>query len=358
MREYVVFKIKCKKDLKCEAVYEKIKTNLKFNNSLFALQNLDFNRLGPESQRIYEEISLNKYSYKKVLPHLKNSSYYNPERDDRQMISNLDERWEWSNTHNTQQLNKHDLEELITFYDKLKTSATATRIIGFDEIEWNGKKVRQGTYGFKKADCTYNLGQNYLSNSLIIGKTYSDKVYTAYLSCEKIFVGVDIIQELIDFLGEKVLEISYFAPECDRERDEWEQTATNAKNRFDKAISDLGNLPLKVIAPQSTTIESSKINIRKYIKNYLCTDGWEIRSALHDEWPTIVYRTKGDNDICLSIISGHNGHHLQSIVYYRSKKFVLADHILALSFNEISEDDLEKYFYNATLIRDYLYNAL
>ena len=358
MREYMVLEVKCKKDLQIQEIYKYIEKKAKYNHNFFAFQNLHFDSLNKECKQLYEQIGLDCFRYKKVLEHLAKRADYNPDRDDRQMISNVDSRWEWNNEKETRALGEQELELLIAFCEKLKKGAAATFIVGLDEIEWDGKKSSKGTYGYQKADCTYGLGKNYLSNSITLGRLYADKAYTAYISCEKHFREHSIINEIIDFLGEIKTESVHFAPENEEERKEWETAQQMAEAKFRMTLSGLDSLPLKLIEKRRITDSSCKINIGKYIKTHLCKNGWETRKAFPDEHPTIIHKCKGNADVCLSILSGHNGHHLQAIVYYRSPQFLFANHIYALSYNEISADDVEIYFQNVEIVRDYLYESL
>lgn len=358
MKEYIVSEIRCKKNLKISEIYSYVKDKVKYNSNLFAFQNIKLDSISGECKRIYNELNLDKYAYKKVLEHIAKTPYYNPERDDRRMVSNLNSIWNWCNESINTPLGVEDFESLVKFSDKLKSFDVSTLMLGLDEIEWGGSKVGKGSYGYKKADCTYGLGKNYLSNSLIVGRVGGDKTYTAYVSCESIFYELDIVKEIIDFLGEKISEVTCFAPECDAEREEWNVTAKDADNKFKAAMDGFNELALETIDKSGTADEKQKINIKKYINKYLCSDGWEVRKALADESPTVVHKMKQESDICISVVSGHNGHHLQALVYYRSKKFMFCEHIYALNVNSISESEIEKYFRNCVTIKNYLYDVL
>ena len=357
MKEYIVLELKCRKNITLSEIYLKIKETFSFNQNFFAIQNLKSDRISKENKRRYDELNLQQFEYIKVLEHLKNSPYYDPDRDDRRMLSNADDRWEWNNPQFSTSLCENDFIKLIQFCDNLKALDVSSLVIGIDEIEWGGEKVSKGTYGYKKANCTYALGNNYLSNSVMIGRTHENKDYTVYLSCEIQFRKLDIVEKFIYFLGDLINETTHFAPENDEERAEWEIISKNANEKFQNAICELENLDLKPIENKDCTQEK-KINIKKYITKYLCNDGWNIQKALADEWPTTICKDKEDTSIHLSVISAHNGHHLQSIVYYRSKQFVYSEHIYRLSYNAVSEQDIEQYFLNAQMIRDYLYKLL
>ena len=357
MKEYIVLNVKCKKGLSATDIYSYVKQRVKYNSNFFAFQNIYFSYLSKGTKALYDKLNLDDFAYIKVLEHLAKSQHYNPERDDRRMVSNMDSRWRWYNERVNDTLEEEQLALLASFCDKLKGLSFSTLIFGLDEIEWGGTKVGRGTYGFAKADCTYQLGNNYLSNSVTVGRSYSDKVYIVNISLEKQFQGLAVIEDLVAFLGEKVYETTYFAPENDEERSEWEQTAQEAKTRFEQAIAGAGNLPLTHFT-ENTRDETPKIDVRKLIKKYLCNDGWEMRKAHWDEYPTIIHKAKDNTEICMSIVSGHNGHHLQHIVCYRSKMFRFAEHIRPLYSLYISEENMDKQFQNIRMVRDYLYEVL
>jgi hypothetical protein len=367
MKEYVVFKIKCKSGLGISEIYDKIKQTVKFNSNFFELNELYQFRPNIIKPKIYEEINLGKYAFVKALEHLKKNTYYSPERDDRRLISNLDARWALANENENEPLNEDDFSKLIEFCDELSSTDILTLMLGFDEIEWNGNKVEKGTYGYEKAKSTFDLGKNYLSNSIIIGRTGADlgKRYTVYLSCEKNFKDLGVVNEIVDFLGEIKEENYYFAPENSMEREEWTRAYECASFKFENAVLELEKLNLEKITKKELSLDeqlfiekNEKVNVRKHIKNYLCTDGWEIRKTLADECPIKVSKDKSDETISISIVSGHNGHHLQALLYYRSKKFLFTKHIHDLHCNMLLESSCEKYFENVKIIRDYLYEVL
>lgn len=358
MKEYIVLEIKCKEGISLLEVYSNIKSKVSYNSNLFAFQNLNLNKLSKKSYDIYNRLNLCKYEYKIVLDHLLNTSYYNPEQHDMRMISNLDENWSWHNDKIHEPLSANDFEDLFALGDSLKALDVSTFILGFDQIEWGGNKVDIGTYGYEKADGTYGLGKNYLSNSLIIGRTYENKSYTVYLSLEKRFRNLDIINQITDFLGKIISEEVYFAPENKEERDEWTLKAKEARQKFENAIRNLQNLTL--ISPQNmySWDPKKKINVNSYIKKYLCVNGWQKRSAHTYETPTIICKNKQDNEIAFSIVSGRNGQNLQVLVQYSSKEFLISENLHNLSLFSSNEEDTEIFFKNVILVRDYLFESL
>ncbi len=358
MKEYIVLEIKCKDGMSLLDVYFNIKSTVSYNSNIFAFQNLNLNKISKKSYDIYDRLNLCKYEYKIVLDHLLNTSYYNPEQHDRRMISNLDENWNWYNEKINEPLSENDFKDLFVLGDSLKTLDVSTFVLGFDQIEWGENKVDIGTYGYEKADGTYSLGKNYLSNSLIIGRTYEDKSYTAYLSLEKRFRNLDIINQITGYLGKIISEEVYFAPENKEEREEWNLKAKEAKQKFENAISGLQNL--KLIAPNNmySWDPKKKINVKSYIKKHLCVNGWQQRPARSYEIPTIICKNKQDKEIAFSIVSGRNGQNLQVLIQYSSKEFMISENLHKLSLFSSDEEDTEIFFKNLVLVRDYLFESL
>ena len=237
MKEYIVLEIRSKKGINLLDVYSIIKNSVVYNSNLFAIQNLNVMNLSKKSYDLYGKLNLCKFSYKIVLEHLLNTSYYNPEQHDIRMISNLGASWNRSNEDINESLSDQDFRELIVLCDSLRAMDISSLIIGFDQIEWGGEPVCKGTYGFEKADCTYNLGRNYLSNSVVIGRTYEGKQYTAFISCEKRFRDLDIIDKVATSLGEIAGQELYFAPENEGERTEWDNVYEKEKLKFE-AVTD------------------------------------------------------------------------------------------------------------------------
>jgi hypothetical protein len=197
------------------------------------------------------------------------------------MISNLDKCWEWHNEHTNESLSQDDFHDLMSFIDTLKAHDFASLVVGFDNIKWGEEQVNNGTYGYEKADGAYGLGRNYLSNSLIIGKTAENKSYTAYVSLEKRFRDLDIINQITESLGKIISEEVYFAPENKEEREEWNLKANEAKQKFDNAPDmpnpSIANLWLKLSDEQAQSLSEilaalpkqfTKNEFLGYVKGY------------------------------------------------------------------------------------------
>lgn len=359
MKEYVVIEIQCKKELTFFDVYSLLKSNVSYQGNLFAFQNIRLDKLRAQARETYDRLLLDKFAYRIVLDHLVNTSYYNPELHDLRMVSNLDSCWKWCNEQINESLPDNDFKDLLTFSDSLKAQDVMTVVAGFDQIEWDGSPVGKGTYGFEKADGFYGLGKNYLSNSVVVGRTHENRPYTAFLSCEKRFRNLEVIDQIVESLGKKKYEEIYFAPENESERAEWILKVGAAKRRFDDAIAGLQSLPLEKIE-HSFTIDSprNKINTKNYIKKYLCTDGWCTRPARSDECPTVIYKAKNDNEIAFSIVSGNMVQNLQVLIYYRSREFLLSENLHDLHVLSVNEQNIDAFFRNVVQVRDYFYDGL
>ena len=355
MKEYSIIKIACEKGIKIADIYSKIKDNVKINSNFFEFQNL-FSYSNKKNEIILNEIGIDRYAYTKVLPHLVQSKFYEPERDDRKMLSNLDDRWEWSNPNINDPLSEEDFSKLVNFCDSLSVSSLSTMILGFDEIEWDGTKPEKGTYGYNKAKSTYDFGENYLSNSVIIARDYEVKKYTVIISCEKRFRELEVIGNLIEFLGKIQLEKNYFAPETNFERAEWEKLKSEKWTLYNSMFENIDSLPLQDITRQFGD-NKRKVNIKEYIKNYLCTDGWDFRKKNADELGMKISIDKGDTCISMCVISRHNGHHLQVFLKYDNEKFCFSKS-LKQTLDAEDEEEIKKYFQNLKIIKDHMYNSL
>lgn len=356
MTEYTVLKIQCEKDMTIADICKKVTDRVSYNRNLFSIQDLHPQIMRPSNLALYNSLGLERFAYTFVPEHIKQREYYDPAKDDRHMLSNLDNNWEWGNPSMHESLSEEELTQLITFLDKLKALDLSTMVLGLDEIEWDGTPVGKGTYGYEKADGLYGFGDNYLSNAVLLGRDHKNKNYTVHISCEKRFRELPIIQELADSLGKIKHEVNYFAPEDEEERQEWEKIAAQAKTRFEAALAGLSSLPLEKYEEMGTAGYSKKIDIKKYVKEYLCTDGWKLRKALPDEWSTIVCKEKGDATVSIGVSPYHNGHQVQTGVYYRSKMFKFAENLGYIT--DAHEDQIEIFFRDAKIVRDYLYEVL
>lgn len=291
---------------------------------------------------------------------MKNSQFYDPKRDDRKLFSNLDNNWAWNNEKVTESVSNSKFEELLVFGDKLKKYDASTIMFGIDEIAWDGQKPGHGTYGFEKAESVYSGGENYLSNSIIIFRTYESLQYSVHLCCEKRFRQLEIISTIIDFIGKLKCEKQYFAPENEAERAEWNSVYAEAEIKFNTMKAELENMIHKfphTFEDRLMIKFDNKVNVRKYIKKYLCTEGWEIKKNLYNEGGTKICKDKGESVISIIIFSLEGGHYLQTLIKYESIRFSFGINT-SYSCTLPQEDDVCKYLENIKILRDSVYDML
>lgn len=366
MREFVVTEIRCEKGIKATEICNKVLEKVKYNRLFFELTDLlnEPERLSKKQKERLAELDLEKYAIVRVYEHIKkNPEYYNydPKEHDRHILSNLNDAWYWYNETENDSLDESKFRDVVAFGDTVG-SHVSTVMYGIDEIEWGGKPVSPGTYGYKKAKELYNGGDNYLSNSVIVSKIpYEGKPFKVYVSCEKEYRDLEIVEEMISSLGKKIGEKTYFAPENEEERHEWEETYREAEERF-KTVNDviknyLNSLP-KGFEPKPYTFKSKvQINMRKCITKHLCGNGWEILNKGEIAPGTYVGKRKGDRRIYVNIDSLHRGHYVQSQLKYDSPKYYFCE-TLPYAFVLESEQDVCEFLKNIRLAMERAYELL
>lgn len=356
MKEYTILEIKCDKSLTFSEIHSIIDGKVKHNRNLFSIMGLQPERMTKDNLALFESLEMDRFAYKFTLEHRVGKPDYNPQIDDRHLFSNLDENWKWHNPQVNDSVSDEFMERLTAFLDKVNANAMSTQVVVFDEIEWGGTPVGKGAYGYRKADATYLWPMNYLSNAVVVGRTYQSKTCSAYISCETIFRKLPVVQELAESLGKIKKEFTYYAPEDDAERELWDKEKAEAEAKFKSAVAGFENLRLEDHVKIGTAGTSRKIDVKKYIKTYLCTDGWKIEKPLPEDWSLVVRKRKGDASIGIGIDSRHNGHALQMIVCYKSRSFLFSEHVEYIS--DAHEDQIEICIRNGQKIRDYFYEVL
>ena len=360
MKEYIVIKIECPKEKKSTEIYQKINKTLKFNRTFFEFCDLFKYRdhVSAKKQEEFEALNLQRFSHIKILEHLAKSPHYQPERDDRKLISNLDSSWEWGHEDAEKSIDHSLFEKILAFSDRLKLTDVITMLFGIDEIEWDGYAVGNGTYGYEKAKSASYGGENYLSNSIIISRIpHENKPYTVYLSCEKQFRNLDVINNVAQAIGAIKSEKHFFAPESEDERVDWNYAYRDAELKFNAMKTEFSkiavNLPNKLKDHKELWKFDDKINVRKNIKKYLCTNGWEIRTNDADRAGIIISKHKKDDVISVAIVSQHNGHYLQMLIYYDNIKYTFGWNP-GYSYTLLHEKDICMYLENIKFIRDFI----
>lgn len=356
MKEYTILEIKCDKNLAFSDIYSIMNGKVKHNRNLFSIMGLEPERMTKGNRALFESLEMDRFAYKITLEHRVGKPDYNPKIDDRHLFSNLDENWRWHNPQVNESISDEFMVRLIAFLDNVKANTMSTQVVVFDEIEWGGAPVSKGTYGFRKADGTYLWPLNYLSNAVVVGRTYQGKACSAYISCETKFRKLPVVQELAESLGKIKKEFTYYAPDDDAEREAWNKEMAEAEAKFKSAVAGFKNLRLEDHVKIGTAGTSRKIDVKKYIKTYLCTDGWKIEKPLPENWSLVVSKRKGDASIGIGIDLRHNGHAVQMIVCYRSRSFLFSEHVEYIS--DAHEDQIEICIRNGQKIRDYFYEVL
>ena len=253
MREYTVVEVGCFKELTPADVYRIVEGSLPFHNPLFEIFGLFKYKPSVTKSLIkrYEELGLNIYYQRIPNRNMQDKDYYEPEKHDYFLNSNLDASWEFSNPAKFERLEKSYFCDIVAFCAKLTSTQYSTYMLGFDEIEWDGKPVRGGTYGHKKAESVFKGGSNYLSNSLFISKiAYENKPLKAYISFEEKYKESGKIRDIIGQLGKEKGRQTYFAPESNEEREQLENSFRHFQNAIKQFKSDIGiiseRLPYKL----------------------------------------------------------------------------------------------------------------
>lgn len=232
----------------------------------------------------------------------------------------------------------------------------------YDEISWNNESVLSGTYGFEKAKSRYNNGCNYLSNSIIIGKESYENICTIYISR----FAEDSIDSFVHAVEQRfgtVLETkSYFAPDDESERNEWARVYIKEKSAFDTMISGLPvfyrTLPFD-LGKYDTNKEQSPetINVKKIAKSIFIPKGWNLLKNNKSENGIHFERSFSNKVLRISIMPLHKGHHLQTLILYKSTMFYFTkqtNYAYILS----DSDEVEKYCHNVLNISDYIVEQL
>ncbi len=368
MKEYVVLELKCDKDLTIADIYAKVTKRVVHNRNSFFVDSLHVDGMRDSNKcrygELYDELKLEQYMYTVTLKNRPEHPWH--------LLSNLDASWEWYNPNASESLPREQFEKLIDFFDNLKAMDLNGMLMAFDEISWDGSRPEKGTYGYAKADNRGLYLMNYLSNAVVLRRTYKNKQYEVYITCEKRFRELAAVQELAESLGKIKREVIHWAPESDAEREEWNRIAAEAEIKFKNAVAGLETLPLEKYEKHGTagfTVEKdaqnrvrigiqkvAKIDVQKYVKGFLCTDGWQKRKALPDELPTIVSKDKGDAAVSVEVDIRHNGHDVSLYLQYRSKMFKYSQDSQCIY--DAYPDQMDIFFRNAVLIRDYLYETL
>jgi hypothetical protein len=354
MREYTTIEVRCRKELKIAEIFEFLSSKVQNDANLFSFRRAGQRFFSGKKRKLFDELNLAEFEYSYQMYWLENAS----RNTEMPMVSNLDDRWELGNESATRSLNESEWNRLVEFAGMLNSYDADSFFLGLDEIRWNGEPVRRGTNGTVRPDSGYGLGHGYLSNCVIIGKTYTDKTYIARICCEKEYRSLEIIDEIVEFLGKVNFEASLFAPEDDAERAEWERTITEAKQKLNSDL--VGTRSIKLDPVKKGVSLEKEINMPRLIKKTLCVDGWETRKPKYYERPTVIYKKKGEAEISLMVMSNRSRnrcYYLNVDMLYSNVYFNLG-HTVFESFSVDDEEQAVIFLNNVKKLADYVYDAL
>lgn len=354
MKCYYVVEIECGKDTKLSEIYAFIEQNFKYSRRLFEIGNIDISSINSKKiKSLAEAYDFERFSYEYRL-----RDYYRPTP----IISNLSDRvWMYGNSSNNENPSIETFSGVIEFCQNLKSTMCNEYMIGFDEITWAEEKAPEGTYGYEKPNATIFQGSRYLSNSVIVTKSFVEKPnLIVYVSFESRFKELDCIKQLITFLGKIKNEKMLFAPSDENEREVWEEAKAAAKlkaERFNSIQPDLiSNLPYTIQKPaydpyRAIPYTSEKINIRKLEKNMLCYDGWELKNNDPHFRTTVTRKIIDGIEYKMWIDTLHGGHYLQLWFSCCSPMFEIPVNCL-YSAEPIDEEQAILFIKNAAYLRD------
>lgn len=351
MKQFQALNIRCEKGVKIADLYSIISKGPQYHHVFFELSNT---RGGETTTKSLKCLS----DYYQVL---KLNDYTQTSMD---VFSNLNQNWEWENPNCTKSLNTEELQCLIQFGDRHGITKYRQMMLGFDGIEWEPGHIVSGTYGYKKADSIWGAGYNYLSNSIIITKITREHNLTCFIACEAQYRNSPPFEKMVTLLGKTVHETTYFAPETEQERRDWERRYRKAQTDFSGLRASLQGFYRElgyprerkanpkitgedVLAMMEAERNAPTLNTKKIADPYLRAEGWK-RAKLAGVG--ICYeKAVGDGTLIVVIDSKHRGHMLHALLYYRSEYFSFSNNI-NFSLELLTEEESKEYFYNLTKV--------
>ena len=334
MKEYISYLIHCDKAMTITDIYKKINENVIYQRNIFSFLDLKSDDLSKKNKEIYSDIGLSEYSYR-AIPYNWLGRDDRPEHIFCNMTANIDSSWQQPNERNNESLSNNDFEKLITFCDDLKTSDVSSLMLVFDEINWDGVPSSKGICGIYPANSTYKGGYGYLSNCITISRTYESQKYTVILTCEKQLGDLAIIKKLLCEFGKIDKNLSFYAPEDEKEHAEWKEINRVYTDKLKMMTDIIGEMEFQSVNIESKSFQEQlriekedKIDIKKYIKEYLCLEGWQMRKSKDGEVPIIVSKINGENEIAVGLVSILNGHQVSAILYVYHGIFTFSENII------------------------------
>lgn len=353
MTEYLITKIKCNKGIKINELYDFFNHAVSCDKFYFEIGDIENNNSAFQ-KAVLSEFKENYYS--KRIPYSVSS--------DREifMVSNLNSNWDWENEKNSAPLNKQRTDVLMKTFSQAKCYDCSTFMLVYDEIPWNNESVLSGTYGFEKAKSRYDNGCNYLSNSIIISKESYENICTIYISRLADNCIDDFINDIEQRFGTVLETKSYFAPDDESERREWAKVYIKEKSAFDHMFSSLpafySTLPFDLGEYDVNREQSPEtINVKRIAKSIFAPQGWTLLKNPKGEKGVHFERSFSNKVLRISIMPLHKGHHLQTLILYKSTMFYFTKQT-NYSYILSDSDEVEKYCHNVLYISDYIVEQL
>ncbi|MBQ7671193.1 MAG: hypothetical protein IJS45_10820 [Clostridia bacterium] len=362
MKNYYTVKIECDKEVKLIDIVNYVDNHFDYDRRLFEIFGLKPNNI--KSKRInemYERLGLEKYSYSYILPHLRNPDYPLFSRYPGSVwhsISNLDDNWKNGNPTCHESIDEDKFSEIIDLCQNMKGTHYTSFMVGMDEIKWEGSAVEKGTHGYEIAKTAYDIGEGYLSNSVIITKTPINKPnLIVYFSCESKYRELDCVKQLIAFLGKIKYEKEIFAPSDEKEREVWNKTREIVERRINKykvlSLDLPQTVPNKLKKPsiEEALHPEGRINIKKLEKEMLCTDGWEQKSNDSHYKKAVTSKIIGGIEYKMCLDSLRGGHYIH-IWFSCSSKYFEYHLYSGYSDSLIDEEQAVLFIKNADYLRE------
>lgn len=353
MKQYQVVRVQCEKGVKIADLFSIITQGAQCHNVLFELSIM---RGGEDTTNSLDFLS----DYYQVL---KLNDYA---RTVMGVYSNLNDNWEWKNPNCARSLNTRELQRLISFADRYGITKYRQLMLGFDGIEWEPGHIIDGTYGFKKADSIWGSGYNYLSNSVIIKKDTRESNLTCFISCEVQYRNSPSFEKIAALLGKTVRETTFFAPEDDTERRDWERRYQRAQANYKDMFAGLRGFYRELGYPREKRVNrkdlgayvwakmeaernAPTLNTKKIAAPYLQAIDWQ-KTKDPIALSGICYKkSAGDGVLLARIVSTHRGHMLQVLLDYYSEYFEFSENI-NFQIELLTEAESKEYFQNLALV--------
>lgn len=276
------------------------------------------------------------------------------------LYSNLGKTWKRENKNISTSLTADETDDLLRFADKSNVLQAGFVVIVFDEIEWGGTAVSEGTYGYEKANFHY-WEVPYLSNAVILKRDNGlgkPKLFCTVV-CEAQYRNEEKLLGFIQALGGIKGECTLYAPESDEERAEWEalhQKGEKVYQAIKRCIEENSkHLPFFVTERISSYYYDENcisFDNKKIANRVLKNSTWKKCGKKHE----ICYEKRvGENTVTVDVGSYWKGHLLRANFFYRTSLFVFGNgEGSCFDFDPCSEEEAENYFKNL----DYIFTKI